>query len=173
MSNFEFDHILYKDCHNENLTLQGSICETRKAPTAPRFQWVFTISYMPMFRKPLFLDILTHRQAKTFHISLFPGHFDHPVQRYSLEKNRWQMGLGPNKANKTTSPYPDFVLWSSSYRDYLLMLASNSGSESSAPAFPTFSSILNRQTSWASLAIPIMPPPKTRCETAVHMYPIR
>ena len=29
-----------------------------------------------------------HLQAKTFHMSLFPGLYDHPLQRYSLEKNR-------------------------------------------------------------------------------------
>ena len=31
-----------------------------------------------------------HLQAKTFHMSLFPRLYDHPLQRYSLEKNRWQ-----------------------------------------------------------------------------------
>ena len=67
-----------------------------KAPTAPRFQGVFTNSNMPMFRKqPLFLVILAnfghfqwsnlakkcqkaHLQAITFHMSLFPGLYDHP-----------------------------------------------------------------------------------------------
>ena len=29
-----------------------------------------------------------HLQAKTFHMSLFPGLYDHSLQRYSLEKNR-------------------------------------------------------------------------------------
>ena len=29
-----------------------------------------------------------HLQANTFHMSLFPGLYDHPLQRYSLEKNR-------------------------------------------------------------------------------------
>ena len=29
-----------------------------------------------------------HLHAKTFHMSLFPGLYDHPLQRYSLEKNR-------------------------------------------------------------------------------------
>ena len=29
-----------------------------------------------------------HLQAKTFHMSLFPGLYDHPLQKYSLEKNR-------------------------------------------------------------------------------------
>ena len=31
-----------------------------------------------------------HLQAKTFHMSLCPGLYDHSLQRYSLEKNRWQ-----------------------------------------------------------------------------------
>ena len=29
-----------------------------------------------------------HLQAKTFHMSLFPGLYDNPLQRYSLEKHR-------------------------------------------------------------------------------------
>ena len=57
-----------------------------------------------------------HLQAKTFHMSLFPGLYDHSLQSYSLEKNRWRtdrrtdgqtdghpesiapqpLGLGPN-----------------------------------------------------------------------------
>ena len=31
-----------------------------------------------------------HLQANTFHMSLFPGLYDHSLQRYSLEKNRWR-----------------------------------------------------------------------------------
>ena len=31
--------------------IQGSICETRKGPKRPRFDWVLTISYMSMFWK--------------------------------------------------------------------------------------------------------------------------
>ena len=62
-----------------------------KAPTAPRFEGVSTISYMPMFLKikhfwatlALFrwpkLSKLekAHLQAKTFHMSLFMGLYDH------------------------------------------------------------------------------------------------
>ena len=69
-----------------------------KAPTAPRFEGVLTISYMPMF----FWKIKAfgqfwptsgghncqkaHLYAKTFYMSLFLGLYHHPLQRNSLEK---------------------------------------------------------------------------------------
>ena len=32
----------------------------------------------------------THFHTKTLHLNLFPGCYDHPLQRYILEKNRWR-----------------------------------------------------------------------------------
>ena len=72
-----------------------------KAPTARRFEGVLTISYMPMFWKiTAFGHLLptygsrkcqkAHLQAKTFHMSLLPGLYDHPLQRYSLEKSMFR-----------------------------------------------------------------------------------
>ena len=74
-----------------------------KAPTAPRFQGVFTFSYMLMFRKTAVFRHFgqfrpfqvaepgrtrqkAHLQAKTFHMSIFPDLYDHPLQRNNLEK---------------------------------------------------------------------------------------
>ena len=68
-----------------------------KAPTAPRFEGVLTISYMPMFWK--IQDIgpfwptsggrncqKAHPHTKTFHLNLFTCLYDHRLQRYSPER---------------------------------------------------------------------------------------
>ena len=76
---------------------QGSICETRKGPNRPPIR--MGIDYLIY---ALVLEIQSYGQfwptsvgrncqkahlyAKTFHMSLFPGLYDHPLQRYSLEK---------------------------------------------------------------------------------------
>ena len=68
-----------------------------KAPTAPQFEGVLTISYMPLFWKFKAFGQFwptsvgrncqkSHLYAKTFHMSLFPGLYDHSLQRYSLDK---------------------------------------------------------------------------------------
>ena len=63
-------------------------------------QGVFTNSYMPMLKKTAVFGHFgqfrpfriwqkcqkAHLQAITFHMSLFPGLYDHPLQRHSLEK---------------------------------------------------------------------------------------
>ena len=75
-----------------------------KAPTAPRFEWVLTISYMPLFWKFKAFGQFwptsvgrncqkAHLYAKTFHMSLFPGLYDHPLQRNSLEKHKFRKPL--------------------------------------------------------------------------------
>ena len=74
-----------------------------KAPTVLQIQGVFTLSYMPMFKKKRCFEHFgqirpfpvaepgqngqkAHLQVKTFHMSLFQGLYDHPLQRNSLEK---------------------------------------------------------------------------------------
>ena len=72
-----------------------------KAPTASRLEGVLTISYMPMFLKVKAFGHFrptsggrkcqkAHLHAKTFHMSLFQGLYDHPLQRNSLEKHMFR-----------------------------------------------------------------------------------
>ena len=63
-----------------------------KAPT----EWILTISQMPMFGKSQPLGIIghfsvteyqkAHLHTKTIHLIIFPGLYNHPLQRYSVEK---------------------------------------------------------------------------------------
>ena len=68
-----------------------------KAPTAPRFEGgIDYLVYAHGLENHSFRAIWptssgqnchkAHLQAKTFHMSLFPGLYDHPLQRNSLEK---------------------------------------------------------------------------------------
>ena len=74
-----------------------------KAPTAPRFEGVMTISFMPMFWKITAFGYFwptsgsrkcqkAHIHTKTIHLNLFSGLYDRPLEIYSLEsyvsKNR-------------------------------------------------------------------------------------
>ena len=43
-----------------------------------------------------------HLNAKTFHMSQFPVLYDHPLQRYSLEKNRW-------RTDRRTDGHPESI----------------------------------------------------------------
>ena len=67
-----------------------------KAPTAPRFEGVMTISYMPMFWKITAFGHFwsnsgsrkchkAHLHTNTIHLNLFPGLYYRPLERYSLE----------------------------------------------------------------------------------------
>ena len=103
-----------------------------KAPTVPRFQAVLTIYDHPlqrnsleklMFRKTAvfghfgqirpfpvaYSDRIcqkAHLHAKTFQMSLFSGLYDHPCQRYSLEKNRWQTDGRRDGQPESIGPQP-------------------------------------------------------------------
>ena len=68
-----------------------------KAPTAPRFEGVLTISHMPMFWKIKACGHFwptsggrkcqkAHLHTITFHLNLFKCLYDHPLQKNSLEK---------------------------------------------------------------------------------------
>ena len=69
-----------------------------KAPTAPRFEGVMTISYIPMFWKITAFGHFwptsgsrkcqkTHLHTKTIHLNLFPGLYDRSLGKYSLESS--------------------------------------------------------------------------------------
>ena len=83
----------------EGLLKQGSICETRKGPNRPPppiprgsdflvYAHVLENQSFCAFRPNSAISGGQNCQKATYEMSLFPGLYDHPLQRYSLEKNR-------------------------------------------------------------------------------------
>ena len=94
---------------------QGSICETRKGPNRPPIR--MGIDYLVY---ALVLEIQSYGQfwptsvgrnchkahlyAKTFHMSLFPGLYDHPLQRNSQEKHKFNKEVFVKHEQAPTAP---------------------------------------------------------------------
>ena len=87
-----------------SLLSQGSICETRKGPNrTPIRRGIDYFVYARVWKFKAFGQFWptsggrncqkAHLYAKTFFMSLFPGLYDHPLQRNSVEKLKFRKAL--------------------------------------------------------------------------------